>query len=274
VTKLAEARPLAILETQALTRCFGAKVAVDALTLTVAAGEAFALLGPNGAGKSTTLKMLTTLLPPSSGSAAVAGFDIVRRAADVRRAIGYVPQLISADGMLTGAENLHLLAKLYDVPRRERAARVRAALAFMGLADAADRLVSQYSGGMIRRLEIAQSVLHRPRVLFLDEPGSGLDPVARQAVWDHQGRLRRESGTTVFFTTHLMEEADAGCTRLALLSAGCVVASGTPEELKRSLGIAGASLNDVFIKYSGNGPESGGTYRDTVRARRADRRRG
>jgi ABC-2 type transport system ATP-binding protein len=269
-----EAVSLPILETHALTRRFGDKVAVDALTLTVEAGEAFALLGPNGAGKTTTIKMLTTLLPPSSGWAAVAGFDIVRRAADVRRAIGYVPQLISADGMLTGAENLRLLAKLYDVPRRERRARVHEALAFMGLADVADKLVSQYSGGMIRRLEIAQAVLHRPRVLFLDEPGGGLDPVARQAVWSHLLRLRREDGTTVFFTTHLMEEADEWGTRLALLSAGRVVADGTPDELKRSLGRAGASLNDVFIKYSGMGPETGGTYHDTVRSRRARRRRG
>jgi ABC-2 type transport system ATP-binding protein len=265
---------LPILETHALTRRFGAKVAVDALTISVESGEAFALLGPNGAGKTTTIKMLTTLLPPTSGRAAVAGFDIVRRAADVRRAIGYVPQMISADGMLTGAENLRLFAKLYDVPRRERAARVQEALTFMGLADVANKLVRQYSGGMIRRLEIAQSVLHRPRVLFLDEPGGGLDPVARQAVWNHLGRLRREGGTTVFFTTHLMEEADEWCTRLALLNTGHVVASGTPDELKHSLGRPGASLNDVFIKYSGSGPEMGGTYRDTVRSRRADRRRG
>jgi ABC-2 type transport system ATP-binding protein len=262
------------IETLALTRRFGEKVAVDALTLAVESGEAFALLGPNGAGKTTTLKMLTTLLPPSAGSASVAGFDVVRRAADVRRTIGYVPQLISADGMLTGAENLLLLAKLYDVPRRQRAARVREALAFMGLSDVGDKLVSQYSGGMIRRLEIAQSIMHRPRVLFLDEPGSGLDPVARQAVWNHIERLRHEDGTTVFFTTHLMEEADEWCTRLALLNAGRIVASGTPAELKRSLGIAGASLNDVFINYSGVGPETGGTYRDTARLRRANRRRG
>jgi ABC-2 type transport system ATP-binding protein len=262
------------IETLALTRRFGDKVAVDALTLAVESGEAFALLGPNGAGKTTTLKMLTTLLPPSAGSASVAGFDVVRRAADVRRAIGYVPQLISADGMLTGAENLLLLAKLYDVPRRERAERVRAALAFMGLLEVGDKLVSQYSGGMIRRLEIAQSIMHRPRVLFLDEPGSGLDPVARQAVWNHIECLRKEDGTTVFFTTHLMEEADQWCTRLGLLNAGRVVAIGTPAELKHSLGVAGASLNDVFINYSGAEPDTGGTYRETLRSRRANRRRG
>ncbi|MEW6252896.1 MAG: ATP-binding cassette domain-containing protein [Planctomycetota bacterium] len=265
---------LPIIETHALTRRFGYKLAVDELTLAIESGEAFALLGPNGAGKTTTLKMLTTLLPPSTGRAAVAGFDIVRRAADVRRAIGYVPQLVSADGLLTGAENLLLFAKLYDVPRRERAARVAEALAFMGLADVGDKLVSRYSGGMIRRLEIAQSVLHRPRVLFLDEPGGGLDPVARQAVWSHIEHLRHAGNTTVFFTTHLMEEAEAACTRLALLNAGRVVAEGTPDELKRSLGVAGASLTDVFIKYSGCGSESGGTYRDALRTRSAARRRG
>jgi ABC-2 type transport system ATP-binding protein len=265
---------LPVLETHALTRRFGPKLAVDALTISVESATSFALLGPNGAGKTTTVKMLTTLLPPSAGSASVAGFDIVRRAADVRHVIGYVPQLISADGMLTGAENLMLFARLYDVPRRDRAARVGRALSFMGLADVGDKLVSQYSGGMIRRLEVAQAVLHQPRVLFLDEPTTGLDPVARQAVWEHLERLRTAIGMTVFFTTHLMEEADQWCTCLALMNSGRVVAAGTPAELKRGLGIAGATLNDVFIKYAGTAPEGGGTYRDTARARRTTRRLG
>ncbi len=182
---------MSILETHALTRRYGPRVVVDALTLAVEAGEVFGLLGPNGAGKTTTIKMLTTLLPPSSGGATLAGFDVVRQAAEVRRVIGYVPQLLSADGALTGYENLLIFAKLYELPRAGRTARVRDALAFMGLQDAADRLVNQYSGGMIRRLEIAQAMLHRPRVLILDEPTTGLDPLGRAAVWDHLDRLRR-----------------------------------------------------------------------------------
>jgi ABC-2 type transport system ATP-binding protein len=175
---------------------------VDSLTLSVEAGEVFGLLGPNGAGKSTVIKRLTTLLPPTSGTATVAGFDIVRQSGDVRRVIGYVPQLISADGSLTGFENLLIFAKLYDIPRGERESRIRDALMFMGLADAGEKLVRTYSGGMVRRLEIAQSMLHRPLVLFLDEPSVGLDPLAREAVWDHLERLRAEHGTTIVMTTH------------------------------------------------------------------------
>jgi ABC-2 type transport system ATP-binding protein len=168
-----------LLETNALTRRFGALTAVDGLTLTVEAGEVFGLLGPNGAGKTTAIKMLTTLLPPTAGAARILGCDVVRDTAAVRRLIGYVPQVLSADGALTGYENLRVFAKLYDVPRREREQRVADALALMSLSDAADRLVQTYSGGMIRRLEIAQSMLHNPRLLFLDEPTVGLDPVSR-----------------------------------------------------------------------------------------------
>jgi ABC-2 type transport system ATP-binding protein len=194
--------PQTILDTKALTRRFGPLTAVDSLTLSVEAGEVFGLLGPNGAGKSTVIKRLTTLLPPTSGTATVAGFDIVRQSGDVRRVIGYVPQLISADGSLTGFENLLIFAKLYDIPRGAREPRIRDALAFMGLADAGEKLVRTYSGGMVRRLEIAQSMLHRPLVLFLDEPSVGLDPLAREAVWDHLERLRAEHGTTIVMTTH------------------------------------------------------------------------
>jgi ABC-2 type transport system ATP-binding protein len=174
-----------VLEIKALTRRFGAFTAVDALTLSVNAGEVFGLLGSNGAGKTTTIKMLTTLLAPSSGEARVADFSITSQAVDVRRAIGYVPQAVSVDGSLTGYENLLIFAKLYDLPHREQQARIREALDFMGLTADGGRLVGQYSGGMVRRLEIAQSTLHRPRVLFLDEPTVGLDPIARDAVWKH-----------------------------------------------------------------------------------------
>jgi ABC-2 type transport system ATP-binding protein len=261
-----------ILKTEALTRRFDGVTAVDQLTISVTAGEAFGLLGPNGAGKTTAMKMLTTLLPPTSGTATVAGFDIMREPAKVRRMIGYVPQALSVDGSLTGYENLLIFAKLYDIPRKEREARLRGALAFMGLSDAADKLVREYSGGMIRRLEIAQSTLHRPPVLFLDEPTVGLDPLARKAVWDHVELLRKDYGTTIMLTTHYMEEADSLCGRVAIMHLGKVVIVGTPAELKES--ICGGTLDDVFVHYAGGALESGGTYRETASERRMVRRLG
>ncbi len=263
-----------LLELQGLTRKFGTLVAVDDLDLGVDRGEMFALLGPNGAGKSTTIKMLTTLLPPTAGTARVDGLDIVRHPAAVRRIIGYVPQMLSADGTLTGRENLMVFARLYDLPRRMRRERVEEALKFMGLEDAANRLVRQYSGGMIRRLEIAQSMLHSPRVLFLDEPTVGLDPAARRAVWVHIEELRARTGATIILTTHLMEEADSLCDRIAIMHQGSLVAEGSPSELKSSILRRGATLDDVFIHYTGSNLESGGTYRETRRTRRSLRRLG
>lgn len=263
-----------VLKTESLTRDFGPLRAVDHLTLAVQQGEIFGVLGPNGAGKTTTMKMLTTLLPPTSGTAFVAGLNIVRDAAKVRGAIGYVPQLVSADGTLTGRENLILSAKLYDVPRKERAARVEAVLRAMGLVDAANRMVRQYSGGMIRRLEIAQAMLHRPSVLFLDEPTVGLDPVARQAVWDYLKTLIPHHPTTVVLTTHSMEEADSLCDRLAILSHGKVAALGMPQELKSSIGVAWAMLTDVFRHYTGADLETGGDFHEISKRRRTIRRLG
>ena len=263
-----------ILQTSELTRRFGQKIAVDALTVAIGKGEIFGLLGPNGAGKTTTIKMLTTLLPPTSGNARVAGFDIVDQAPEVRRLIGYVPQLVSADGNLNGYENLLIFAKLYDIPRAEREARIRNALEFMGLADAAQKMVREYSGGMIRRLEIAQSMLHRPLVLFLDEPTVGLDPVARRAVWEHIEELRDRFGTTILLTTHLMEEADNLCSRVAIMHLGRVAAIGTPAALKDSLGGDGKTLDDVFVHYAGGTLDSGGAYREASRVRRTARRLG
>ncbi len=265
---------MAILELEALTRSFAALVAVKELSFSVERGEIFGLLGPNGAGKSTTIKMLTTLLRPSGGTAWVDGLDIVSHSGAVRRIIGYVPQMLSADGTLTGRENLRVFAGLYDLPRRERTARVDEALAFMGLGEAADRLVRQYSGGMIRRLEIAQAMLHSPRVLFLDEPTVGLDPAARRAVWEHIEELRDRTNATIILTTHQMEEADSLCGRVAIMHQGSLVAIGAPEDLKESIGRRSATLEDVFIHYTGSNLDSGGTYRDTRRTRRALRRLG
>jgi len=263
-----------VLETDALTRRFGTLTAVDRLTISVESGEVFGLLGPNGAGKTTAIKMLTTLLPATSGNARVAGFDINHHAAEVRRVIGYVPQLVSADGSLTGYENLLIFAKLYDIPRSERESRVREALEFMGLTEVRHTLVRNYSGGMIRRLEIAQSMLHRPSILFLDESTVGLDPIARKGVWDHIERLRADYGTTIFLTTHYMQEADELCTRVAIMHLGKVAAIGTPAQLKASLGKKDSTLDDVFVYYTGYALESGGSYREASRTRRVAQRVG
>jgi ABC-2 type transport system ATP-binding protein len=263
-----------ILETRSLTRTFGDMTAVDAISFAVESGEVFGLLGPNGAGKSTTIKMLTTLLPATGGTAAIAGFDISRQASDVRRVIGYVPQALSADGNLTGYENLLIFAKLYDLPRLERKPRVRNALSLMGLAEAAGKLVRTYSGGMIRRLEVAQAMLHEPLVLFLDEPTVGLDPIARRTVWDHLTQVQAETGMTILLTTHYMDEAESLCRRVAIMHRGKIAAIGTPGELKESIGDPEATLDDVFLHYTGDDFETGGSYRDTFRARRTARRVG
>ncbi len=263
-----------ILETRALTRRFGEMTAVDSLDLSIETGEIFGLLGPNGAGKSTAIKMMTTLLPATSGDAIIAGYSVTRNAAQVRTVIGYVPQMLSADGSLSGYENLLIFAKLYDIPRAEREKRVRDALEFMGLGEVGDHLVNTFSGGMIRRLEIAQSMLHRPPMLFLDEPTVGLDPAARRAVWSHIEEMRDEYHTTIFLTTHLMEEADNLCNRVAIMNLGKVAVTGTPDELKKSLPGDNVTLDDVFIHYTGSLLESGGGYREASRARRVAKRLG
>ena len=236
-------------------------------------GDIFGLLGPNGAGKSTTIKMLITILPVTSGTAMVGGSDINRDPAVVRRNIGYVPQMLSADGALTGWENLHLSAQLYNMPRAERKVRIADALQFMGLSASADKLVRTYSGGMIRRLELAQAMLHHPRVLFLDEPTIGLDPVARSTVWDRLRDLNKEFGTTVLLTTHDMEEADLLCDELAIMHRGTIAACGAPETLKAAVG-PDATLNDVFIHHSGVTLEEGGNFYDIRRRRRTASRLG
>jgi ABC-2 type transport system ATP-binding protein len=260
-------------ETFALSRTFGEIVAVDRVDLTVTGNEVFGLLGPNGAGKTTMIKMLTTLLPPTGGSARVAGHDVVAEPGAVRTSIGYVPQLLSADGALTGRENLRLSARLYHMPRSERDGRIDESLRFMALTEPADRLVRTYSGGMVRRLELAQAMLHRPAVLFLDEPTIGLDPTARGAVWDHVRDLRAATGTTILITTHYMEEAELLCDRLAVMHRGVIAAIGTPAELKTRVG-PGATLDDVFRHFTGADIDEGGRFRDVARTRRTASRLG
>jgi ABC-2 type transport system ATP-binding protein len=258
-----------------LTRRFDDVAAVDRVTIAIRQGEMFGLIGPNGAGKSTLIKMLITLLPPTSGSATVVGYDIIRQPGEVRRHIGYVPQLLSADGALTGYENMLLSARLYGIPRAERAPRITRALARMGLTEVADRLVGHYSGGMIRRLEIAQNLLHRPKVLFLDEPTIGLDPAARETVWDHVRDLRDSFHTTIVVTSHHMEEIEELCDRVALIDRGRIAVIGTPAELKARVG-PGASLDDLFIKLVRATAETEAEegYGAVRRARRAAREHG
>lgn len=262
-----ESRP-AVVETFALTRRFGAFTAVDTVSLRVDSGQIFGLIGPNGAGKSTLIKMLTTMLPPSSGRAIVAGFDVATQAGEVRKHIGYVPQLLSADGELTGYENLSVSSRLYLIPHAEREARIEEALALMGLSEFRDRLVRNYSGGMIRRLEIAQSTLHRPAIVFMDEPTEGLDPGGRHAVWNHIRTLRSKLGAAIIVTTHYMDEADALCDVVALIDRGRIRTIGAPSALKAAVG-PNATLDDVFISLTGTVIESGGDYRDVRQTRRA-----
>jgi ABC-2 type transport system ATP-binding protein len=261
-------------EMQSLTRRFGSFTAVDHLSLKIQPGEIFGLLGPNGAGKSTVIKMLTTLLPPTSGEVTIAGLSVTQQAAMVRRVIGYVPQALSADGSLTGYENLLIFAKLYDIPRQQRQHRIHDLLNWMGLQQVADRLVRQYSGGMIRKLEIAQAILHRPQVLFLDEPTVGLDPLARNHVWNLVSQLQANYGTTVVLTTHFLDEADHLCDRVSILHQGQAIVTGSPAELKAALGQPAATLDDVFVQHTGDQLMSGVNYHETAKLRRTAQRLG
>jgi ABC-2 type transport system ATP-binding protein len=255
-----------------LRHSFGDAVAVDGVDLEVRRGEIFGLLGPNGAGKTTTIRMVTTLLPIRSGTAEVFGLDVRRRPILVRRLIGYVPQQLSADAALTGRENVGLFARLFDVPRATRAARVAEALAAMGLAESADRRASTYSGGMIRRLELAQALVSAPRLLILDEPTIGLDPVARTSVWERIGEVRERTRMTVLVTTHYMEEADQYCDRIALMHRGRVRALGSPAELKAELG-PGSTLDGVFRAQTGDTLTESSERLRSVRATRRTARR-
>ncbi len=224
-------------EVQSLVKVYNRTVrALDGVDLRVEAGRIFALLGPNGAGKTTLIRILTTQIRPTSGTAQVCGLDVVRDGAKVRKIIGYVPQEMSVWTDLSGYENLLIYAKIYGLPRRERARLLEEVLVKLGMKEAAKALVRTYSGGMIRRLEIASALLIRPKVLFLDEPTIGLDPSARKVVWTELGKFKEGDGVTIFFNTHYMDEADLYAEEIGIISQGRVVKVGTGAELKRSVG--------------------------------------
>jgi ABC-2 type transport system ATP-binding protein len=256
---------------------FGELEAVGGISFAVAPGEVFGLLGPNGAGKTTTIRVLTTLLAPTAGRALVAGFDVRNQSLAVRASIGYIPQAISVDGALTAYENLDFYGRVTGVTRRQRRERIAEAIETMELAPMLDRLARTLSGGMLRRLEIASALLNRPEVLFLDEPTVGLDPNARTMVWDRLQALREHAGTTILVTTHVMEEAERHCERLAVIDRGRLVEQGEPAELMHRHGAE--SLEDVFTAVTGRrigeqGDEDEGRLSDVRAQRRVARRLG
>lgn len=255
-----------------LTKDYGRLRALDEVSFEVQAGEVFALLGPNGAGKSTALKILVTLSTPTSGRAEVLGIDVATGPRRARSVLGYVPQQLSVDGALTGRENVWLFAGLYDIPWGQRNERVRSTLDLLGLQSAADRRASTYSGGMIRRLELAQALVHQPRLLVLDEPTVGLDPIARSDFWERIRELRKREGMTVLLSTHYMEEADAFADRVALLHHGRLQAVDSPKALESKLG-TGKNLEDVFRAFASDEKESAsGGWRDVRATRRTAQR--
>ncbi len=263
-----------IITVENLTKRFNGFTAVDNISFNVKKGEIFAFLGPNGAGKTTTIKMLITLLNPTSAQPFIDNNSIIHQSAELRKAIGYVPQMISVDGSLTTWENLILMARLYDVPAKERKARIQQTLAFLNLEKYANSLVRTFSGGMIRKLEIGQAMLHRPHVLFLDEPTVGLDPVAKNNVWEHLVELRDKFGTTIFFSTHNMEEAEAVCDKVALMKNGKIAAIGEAPQLKEKTCRKSATLEDVFIFFTGNTLPENGNFHEINRTRQIQRRLG
>ncbi len=231
----------AALQARALTRRFGDNVAVAGIDLEVAAGEIYGFLGPNGAGKSTTVRMLTTLLLPSAGTATVAGFDVRNDADKVRLRIGVALQEAALDPKQTGREFLDMQGRLYGLSAADRRRRVSELLVLVDIGEAIDQRIGTYSSGMKRRLDVAAALVHEPEVLFLDEPTTGLDPSSRAAVWDEVRRLNEQHGVTIFLTTQYLEEADALADRVGIIAKGRIVAEGTPTDLKRSVG------SDVII---------------------------
>jgi ABC-2 type transport system ATP-binding protein len=236
------------IEVENLTKCFGEFCAVNALSFTVEHGEVFGLLGPNGAGKSTLIRMLTTLVPPTSGTARINGADVVRNPNAVRQSIGVIPQAMTSDLDLSAEENMGIFAKLYGIPREKRRRVIKQLLESVDLAQWGDKPVKMFSGGMRRRLEIARGLVHEPRIFFLDEPTTGLDPVSRVSVWEMLSRLKRERDLTILVTTHYMDEADKLCDRIAIVDHGKLVALDSPLKLKASIpgkNILEVSFSDV-----------------------------
>ncbi len=241
------------IEVKELVKVYDGKVrALDGVDLKVKAGEVFALLGPNGSGKTTLMRILTTQFKPTSGEASIFGFDVVRRDAEVRKVISYVPQETSVWTDISGYENLLIYAKIYGLPSSDRKKIIRDALEGMGMDAVANNLVKTYSGGMIRRLEMACAMIIKPRILFLDEPTLGLDPSARKAVWEKLISFKKEYDTTVFFNTHYMDEADLYSDEIAIINRGKMVMSGTADELKHSIrrDIVQFSLNNHIVDES------------------------
>ena len=242
----------AAIQARELTKKFGAFTAVDHVSFEVGNGELFGLLGPNGAGKTTLIRMLTTLIPPTSGQALVAGHDVVRAPRQVRESIGVVPQALTSDLELTAWQNLDIYGEFYGLRRAQRHARAQHLLGMVGLSERAHDMVATYSGGMRRRLEIARGLIQSPRVLFLDEPTIGLDPQARRAVWDLLEQLRSESHLTISLTTHYMDEAEKLCDRIAIIDGGKIVAIGTTRELKAM--VKGADR--IRLEIAGDAPRA------------------
>jgi ABC-2 type transport system ATP-binding protein len=265
--------PMAI-DCRNLTYRYGQFTAVNDLTLQVRPGETMGLLGPNGAGKTTLVRMLTTLTPVQQGELRILGMDARDQTIDIRSNIGYVPQQLSIEPALTGRQNVAWFARLYGVARAERDERVEQALVAMHLVDVADRLAGTYSGGMVRRLEVAQALVNRPSLLVLDEPTVGLDPIARDGVWAQVQSMQSQFGMTVLLTTHYMEEADALCDRVALMQHGVLRAMGTPTKLKAEVSKVSpaATLEDVFRHYAASdlagATESAGSFREIRSSRK------
>src|SRR5499427_1963729 len=244
---------MADIDVQQITKKFGDFTAVDGISFSVAHGEIFALLGPNGAGKSTLIRMLTTLIPATSGTATINGHDVVKEADAVRRLIGVIPQAMTSDLELSVEENLLIYAKLYGVPRERRRRLMGELLEAVELTKWADKPVKNLSGGMRRRVEIARGLIHEPRVFFLDEPTTGLDPVSRVAVWEMLRQLKERRDLTVFLTTHYMDEADKLCDRIAIVDHGKLVALDSPIKLKAS--ISGTYVLEVSFPSTPDGWE-------------------